>query len=386
MPRPLGNNNGIKQSENEGGDVVEENGLTKRQIQEANYLNSLVVEAEPSQYFAERALLRETYQNICSQFQEGLEVDRNDNKHVIENLGNALENVERSYKNIGAGGKELAADADTLLSMAKILMTQMQSFQNANAERVVTTEGFAKALILHMASRPQNKSPSLSGDDNILLIEEEELDGTNALTGPKEPQGYLEQPALSSNLPKVTIEQWAWFSRQNCGTLTYDVSFNYQSLRSVSFFDDVAACSATSKKERVKRKKEVLDPAVVLTKKEFGCIDDEVSVAQELDKVRKKLKQAWKNNPSVDFYSFVVDPEDFGKSVENMFYVSFLVKDGRVRLSFGDDGLPVLLHVSNEERQKLNVDDRSAALTNQAIVPFSYEMWEKVVETMGLRA
>lgn len=33
-----------------------------------------------------------------------------------------------------------------------------------------------------------------------------------------------------SNMFQISLEQWAWFGRQNYGTLKYDVSFNYQSL------------------------------------------------------------------------------------------------------------------------------------------------------------
>ncbi|PIO74153.1 Nse4 protein [Teladorsagia circumcincta] len=278
--------------------------FTDIQIQEANYLNSLVTEDDPSQQFAKRASLREAYHDICSQFT---------GETKAFSLSWFVNNVMRVFQvmlRVGAGGKELAADADSLLSMASVLLEQMKSFRSANSERVVTAASFAEALI--------------------------------------------------------SRDQWAWLGRQDFGTLTYDVSFNYQSLRSVVSYDTAPPASQITKKERFKRGKDTQEAAV-------------------LDKVRKSLKRAWKEKPSVDFFSFVIDPTDFSKSVENMFYVSFLVKDGRVRLTVGEDGLPVLLHVSNEERQRLHVDDRSAAVTNQAIISFTYEMWEEMVEAMRAR-
>ena len=37
---------------------------------------------------------------------------------------------------------------------------------------------------------------------------------------------------------------------------------------------------------------------------------------------------------SVPFYHFITDPQSFSKTVENMFYVSFLIKEGKVRMFF----------------------------------------------------
>ncbi|KAK6044675.1 hypothetical protein COOONC_17821 [Cooperia oncophora] len=67
-----------------------------------------------------RASLREAYHEICSQFAG--DVERKESAHLIEHLGKSLEDVDRSYQSVGAGGKELAADADSLLSMANVLL------------------------------------------------------------------------------------------------------------------------------------------------------------------------------------------------------------------------------------------------------------------------
>jgi hypothetical protein len=39
---------------------------------------------------------------------------------------------------------------------------------------------------------------------------------------------------------------------------------------------------------------------------------------------------------------FVVNPKSFGQTIENMFYVSFLIRDGRVEIDFDEFGLPAL--------------------------------------------
>jgi hypothetical protein len=44
----------------------------------------------------------------------------------------------------------------------------------------------------------------------------------------------------------------------------------------------------------------------------------------------------------VDLFRFVVNPYSFGQTVENMFYVSFLIRDGKAGITINDDGLPAV--------------------------------------------
>ena len=65
---------------------------------------------------------------------------------------------------------------------------------------------------------------------------------------------------------------------------------------------------------------------------------------RELDIIRRNLKETWKANKegnSIDYYRFVLHPTDFGQSIENMFYVSFLARDAHIRLTTDErTGLP----------------------------------------------
>lgn len=53
--------------------------------------------------------------------------------------------------------------------------------------------------------------------------------------------------------------------------------------------------------------------------------------------VAKALKKADDGN-GVNFFQFVINPESFGQTVENIFYASFLIKEGRAEMQVGDDG------------------------------------------------
>jgi len=66
---------------------------------------------------------------------------------------------------------------------------------------------------------------------------------------------------------------------------------------------------------------------------------DEMDDDEALETFRKNHLST---NYEVPLFEFAVNPKSFGQTIENLFYISFLVKDGFVRISFDDDGLPTL--------------------------------------------
>jgi hypothetical protein len=72
-------------------------------------------------------------------------------------------------------------------------------------------------------------------------------------------------------------------------------------------------------------------------------VDDQMSEEMsESDAKALFRRNHLSTNYEVPFFDFVVNPRSFGQTVENIFYVSFLVRDGLINLSFDDDGLPTL--------------------------------------------
>ena len=53
-------------------------------------------------------------------------------------------------------------------------------------------------------------------------------------------------------------------------------------------------------------------------------------------------RHALRGNGGIDLLRFVVNPRSFGQTVENLFYVSFLIREGSIKLDFDDDGLPAI--------------------------------------------
>lgn len=64
--------------------------------------------------------------------------------------------------------------------------------------------------------------------------------------------------------------------------------------------------------------------------------------ASEEDVKRILVKNGIDEEGNLNLFRFVVNPKSFGQTVENLFYVSFLIRDGTVGILMNEDGLPYL--------------------------------------------
>ncbi|GLI80752.1 hypothetical protein PoHVEF18_009109 [Penicillium ochrochloron] len=84
----------------------------------------------------------------------------------------------------------------------------------------------------------------------------------------------------------------------------------------------------------------------------------------------------------VCLFRFCIDPESFGQSVENLFYVSFLVRDGHAGVSMSDRGTPTLYHAvpyPPHEAQAKRIQK------HQAIFSLDFDTWRDIVEEFDIK-
>lgn len=65
--------------------------------------------------------------------------------------------------------------------------------------------------------------------------------------------------------------------------------------------------------------------------------EDEVAACR-----RFRVAQTPDGEGAVGLLDFAINPHDFGQTVENLFYISFLVREGNAKIIKDDDGLPLL--------------------------------------------
>ncbi|KAK5118433.1 hypothetical protein LTR62_002947 [Meristemomyces frigidus] len=87
------------------------------------------------------------------------------------------------------------------------------------------------------------------------------------------------------------------------------------------------------------------------------------------------------DNWGVPLFEYVINPHSFGQSVENMFYVSFLIKEGTVGVAHDSNGLPTL-----GVTRSMTAEEQRKAKSNrhQAVFALDYETWERLIEAFDI--
>ncbi|KAK9471946.1 Nse4 C-terminal-domain-containing protein [Dipodascopsis tothii] len=85
----------------------------------------------------------------------------------------------------------------------------------------------------------------------------------------------------------------------------------------------------------------------------------------------------------LELFRFVLNPRDFAQSVENLFYLSFLVRDGVVRVDTDLRGVPMVSLVSERERETARLSGETAR--QQAIFELDHATWRALVDVFDIR-
>ncbi|KAM0280640.1 hypothetical protein ACHAQH_003947 [Verticillium albo-atrum] len=83
----------------------------------------------------------------------------------------------------------------------------------------------------------------------------------------------------------------------------------------------------------------------------------------------------------VDLLRFVVNPKSFGQTVENMFYVSFLIRDGKVNVEFDENELPSLSPIDSSGAEGVA---KTGAMKHQAIFSMDMKTWRDIIDTFHI--
>ncbi|KAF3940642.1 hypothetical protein ABW19_dt0210604 [Dactylella cylindrospora] len=83
----------------------------------------------------------------------------------------------------------------------------------------------------------------------------------------------------------------------------------------------------------------------------------------------------------VNYFKFIINPHSFSQTIENMFYLAFLVRDGRVAIAESEDGLPYLIPAlapSPEEAQEQQI------VRKQIVMPMDKQVWRELIEVFQI--
>ncbi len=128
------------------------------------------------------------------------------------------------------------------------------------------------------------------------------------------------------------------------------------------------------------------------------AIQDEMSDEEKIDIMHK---HGLRRTGGIDLMRFVVNPKSFGQTVENIFYVSFLIRDGRIEIEYDEYDLPALgkfralpmpeTPTHTKETAPVNREDhedepaRQGSAKHQAVLSIDMQAWQDIVETLQIK-
>lgn len=395
--------------------------LTSEQKKAAKLLTQALEGQNANAAYKERSEIREQYFVMSTKLQEATReltetghTDLIDTEEGINEFEAMIGKSREYYDKIGASSKELACDSKCLSEMGKLMKASMQKLHNAHLDKILRPKDFAEK-IMEMAPLINEEPIKLVSSDAAtadLLDDSEDEDAFLPRNAKKRlPEGVEDD----GDMPATA---WAAFGRKYGGFLKIAPTLTY--FRPLLQDTAPLPTQPKAKKERLPKEDKTKAKAVVLSEKDKNHDDPDQSVTKELDCIRKSLRREMKKRQShvIPYYAFVIDPEDFSKSVENMFYTSFLVKDNFIKIEIDQQkGIPVIVlqgvegggagggagedaaaaqqgrgaaaaaaatAAPSNPAAAAAVAGQNCAATQQAIVGFAYDIWEGMIECLNI--
>ncbi|KAJ3733452.1 Nse4 C-terminal-domain-containing protein [Lentinula guzmanii] len=133
------------------------------------------------------------------------------------------------------------------------------------------------------------------------------------------------------------------------------------------------------KRASVKRAKFEKNKADERKPQEIREEDIERSV-NETTKNVATLESILEETGAVNLFRFVVNPESFAQSVENMFYLSFLIRDGKAALDTDEHGEPTIFGCA----QPSDEDFTNGLRKRQIVFELDMATWKRAIEVFEI--
>lgn len=104
-----------------------------------------------------------------------------------------------------------------------------------------------------------------------------------------------------------------------------------------------------------------------------------------------------KNSSKLEYIPAVIDPDSFARTIENMFHISFLIKDNKLGIELDRNNIPYLVHLS---RPNMAVSHPSTGASSskrvcttedygkpaQGVIMMTMDLWEAFIEKLDLKS
>ncbi|XP_023660056.1 non-structural maintenance of chromosomes element 4 homolog A isoform X2 [Paramormyrops kingsleyae] len=104
---------------------------------------------------------------------------------------------------------------------------------------------------------------------------------------------------------------------------------------------------------------------------------------KEVERILGFLQSYHNENPElpISYYEFVIDPQSFSRTVENIFHISFLIRDGLAKIYLDQNKLPCIAPVPREEAEATSSSSRQ-----QCVISINQSSWREIIEAFDITA
>ncbi|KAL1866005.1 hypothetical protein Daus18300_006906 [Diaporthe australafricana] len=353
---------------------------------------------DPEQSLEERRAIQQSIRR--------LEKDMHENAEAYMQVGStkvsdALARLEEISKNIKQTN-EAAIDSKALLTLVDLQSRKLQKLTAGNLGNGIDTDEFVSKCITYM-----RRGAGIADD------EDQELTHTQ-----RNRRGGAQRGAIGSDDDASDDEEggdmmdWAHLGRYACipkvrrpalsGFLLGPLSVQKKvrklvtrtaPLRVVDLQEvrpEVLDTEDLAKNENdltaicnkiLKQLKSVRDTAIHELQK---MQDDDSIDGEQMERAMDILGITETGN--IDLVRFCINPRSFGQTVENMFYVSFLIREGMVEVHFEENGLPSLCPSSAGEKGHPSTSvSKHGTMKRQAIMSIDMPTWRDLIQTFKIR-
>ncbi|KAM5250479.1 EP300-interacting inhibitor of differentiation 3 [Hipposideros larvatus] len=123
--------------------------------------------------------------------------------------------------------------------------------------------------------------------------------------------------------------------------------------------------------------------AMPIKLRKLDLSNNQEGTEKEVERILGLLQMYFRKYPDtpMSYFEFVIDPNSFSRTVENIFYVSFIIRDGFARIRLDQDRLPILEPINNQTSEG---NDSSSYGRKQGVISLSLQDWRNIVATFEI--
>ncbi|CAI4037801.1 hypothetical protein SMKI_04G1350 [Saccharomyces mikatae IFO 1815] len=312
-----------------------------------------------------------------------------DNLDAVDSLFNKVIGI----KNNGL----FAHDARAMVSISELAHISVRNLKFDDSRSIVNLEDIVNSLKRYMLKEHfkvnyiiENRNDLALGTDNQPLINQrEENDGdddhtdnaTSSFKATSIRHSYLQQFSHYNE-----FSQFNWF---RMGALYNAVS------KDAPIADHLLGPFSVEKKPKVltqrRRNNDQIGEKITaekITQNSLNSTQQETT-PEQVKKCFKKLSKKIGPEGSINLFKFIIDPNSFSRSIENLFYTSFLIKEGKLLMEDDEEGLPTIkikqsISHTDVRSREIEKQRRRGAHQNHIIFQMDMSTWRKLIEKYNI--